>query len=132
MRCAWPAEDRYWPKADAENWSFTGVKASALRSEADIKLILVKGSANDPMRTFGKARASINCLVASDGFGDYFGDISSSYGHVDLERSSVITARCCYRGVDLITTSGRGAGAKLVCIFGGIAFTFTSITVRCI
>ncbi len=33
------------------NW-----KTSALRSEADIQLILIKGSANDPKRTMGRTR----------------------------------------------------------------------------
>ncbi len=43
---------RFWPKADPENWSFAVVKASALPSEPDIQLVLVKRSANDPFRPF--------------------------------------------------------------------------------
>ena len=39
---------RSWPKAGPEIHGIPGNLASALPSEADIELILVKGSANDP------------------------------------------------------------------------------------
>ncbi len=43
---------RSWPKAATQNLVFSPLRTSALPSEADIELILVKGSAFDPKRTF--------------------------------------------------------------------------------
>ncbi len=51
---------RLWPLADCHFSVFQAYRTSAIRPKADIRLVLVERSANDPKRTFLTARHKVN------------------------------------------------------------------------